>query len=167
MTDSFYIHPLADVKTTLIGARSKIWQFCVVLPGAKIGSDVNICSHCFIEDDVEIGSRVTVKSGVQLWNGVRLRDEVFIGPNVTFTNDKFPRSKKYPNQFLQTTIEFGASIGAGSIILPGLTIGKHAMIGAGSLVTKSIPDYAIAMGSPATIRGYVNHNESGDTSLSG
>lgn len=150
------IHITADVKSTSIGARTRIWQYVVVLPNAKIGSDVNICSHCLIENDVIVGDRVTVKSGVQLWDGLRISDDVFIGPNVTFTNDKFPRSKIYPEQFLGTRIDSGASIGGGAVILPGVVVGVGAMVGAGAVVTKSVPPYAIVVGNPARITGYVN-----------
>lgn len=147
------IHPSSDVQSTKIGNRTKVWQFVVVLPGAVIGQDCNICSHCLIENDVVIGDRVTVKSGVQLWDGVRLEDDVFVGPNVTFTNDMFPRSKIYPAAFPQTIIMKGASIGANATILPGITVGKNAMIGAGSVVTKNVPDNTLVVGNPArTIR---------------
>ncbi len=132
----------------------------VILPGAKIGSEGNICSHCLIENDVIIGDRVTIKSGVQLWDGIEIGHDVFIGPNVTFTNDKFPRSKIYPEKFLKTRIEDGASIGGGAVILPGITIGRGSMIGAGAVVTKSVPPFAIVTGSPARIVRYV---ESGST----
>jgi acetyltransferase-like isoleucine patch superfamily enzyme len=152
---NYYIHPSAEVGSKNIGENSRIWQYVVVLPGAKIGSDVNICSHCLIENDVTIGDRTTVKSGVQLWDGVHLAEDVFIGPNVTFTNDKFPRSKIYPGKFAETHIERGVSIGGGAVILPGITIGTGAMVGAGAVVTKSVPPYAIVMGSPARITGYV------------
>lgn len=108
-----FIHALADVHSTAIGADTRIWQFVVILPGARIGQDCNICSHCLIENDVVLGDRVTVKSGVQLWDGLRIADNVFIGPNVTFTNDKFPRSKQYPRHFAQTIVMTGASIGGG------------------------------------------------------
>lgn len=134
------IHPLSDVKSQNIGKDSKIWQFCVVLPNAIIGENCNICSHCFIENDVIIGNNVTIKNGVQLWDGIRIEDNVFIGPNVSFTNDKYPRSKRYPNKFLQTVIKKGASIGAGAVILPGITIGEYALIGAGAIVTKDVGD---------------------------
>jgi UDP-2-acetamido-3-amino-2,3-dideoxy-glucuronate N-acetyltransferase len=146
-----HFHPTADVQSNEIGEGTRIWQFVVVLPGAKIGHDVNICSHCFIENDVIVGNRVTIKSGVQLWDGIRVGDDVFIGPNVTFTNDKFPRSKIYPEKFLETHIENGASIGAGAVILPGVRIGTGAMIGAGAVVTKSVPPYTTVTGSPAKI----------------
>ncbi len=149
------IHRTAEVQSLDIGKNTNIWQFVVVLAKAKIGDDVNICAHCFIENDVIIGDRVTVKSGVQLWDGICIEDDVFIGPNVTFTNDKFPRSKIYPNNFPITRIQKGASIGAGAVILPGITIGTKSMVGAGAVVTKSVPPYAIVMGSPARITGYV------------
>ena len=152
---SLTIHSLADVQSKNIGQNTKIWQFVVVLAGAKIGADCNICSHCLIENDVILGDRVTVKSGVQLWDGMRVGDDVFIGPNVTFTNDKFPRSKLYPEHFSHTIVMTGASIGGGAVILPGLTIGAHAMVGAGAVVTRSVPEGAIAVGNPARIVGSV------------
>lgn len=145
------IHPSSDVQSTQIGAGTRIWQFVVVLPGAKLGAGCNICSHCLIENDVVVGDRVTVKSGVQLWDGIRIEDEVFIGPNVTFSNDRFPRSKQYPEAFLQTVVKTGASIGANATLLPGITIGRNAMIGAGSVVTKDVPDHALVVGNPARI----------------
>ena len=145
------IHPLADVQSRNIGDGTTVWQFVVILPEARIGSGTNICSHCFIENDVVIGDRVTVKSGVQLWDGLRIGDDVFIGPNATFTNDKYPRSKEYPESFPKTVVESGASIGAGAVILPGIKIGKGAMVGAGAVVTKSVPAFAIVIGSPARV----------------
>lgn len=155
MTSSL-INVLAEVQTPHIGKGSRVWQFVVILSGAKIGEDCNICSHCLIENDVVIGDRTTVKSGVQLWDGVRLGDDVFVGPNVTFTNDRFPRSRQRPEAFLTTIIESGASIGGGAVILPGITIGRNAMVGAGAVVTRSVPPNAIVTGNPATIKGYVN-----------
>jgi UDP-2-acetamido-3-amino-2,3-dideoxy-glucuronate N-acetyltransferase len=151
-------HPMSDVQTKHIGEGTRIWQYVIILAEAVIGRDCNICSHCFIENDVQIGDRVTIKSGVQLWDGLRIGNDVFIGPNVTFTNDKYPRSKQYPDAFLETQIEDGASIGGGAVILPGLRIGAGAMIGAGAVVTKSVPNYAIVTGSPARIVGYVGTN---------
>jgi UDP-2-acetamido-3-amino-2,3-dideoxy-glucuronate N-acetyltransferase len=147
------IHSTADVQTSNIGYGTTVWQFVVILPGARIGSGVNICSHCFIENDVVVGDRVTVKSGVQLWDGLRIGDDVFIGPNTTFTNDKYPSSKVYPESFPVTTIEAGASIGGGAVILPGVVIGRGAMVGAGAVVTKSVPPFAIVTGSPARVTG--------------
>lgn len=135
-----FIHNLSDVKTKNIGKDTRIWQFCVILENAVIGENCNINANVLIENDVIIGNNVTVKCGVQLWDGLRVEDNVFIGPNVTFTNDIFPRSKQYPEKFLMTTIKKGASIGANSTILPGITIGENAMIAAGSIVTKDVPD---------------------------
>lgn len=150
-----FFHPSSEVLTSKVGSRTNVWQFVVILSGAKIGADCNICSHCLIENDVVVGDRVTVKSGVQLWDGIRLEDDVFIGPNVTFTNDPFPRSKQYPAAFPVTTVKAGASIGGGAVILPGITIGRHAMVGAGSVVTKDVPDGAVVVGNPARIVRYV------------
>ena len=150
------IHPLADVQTAQIGDGTKVWQFVVALPGARIGGDCNICSHCFIENDVIIGDRVTIKNGVQLWDGLRVGDDVFVGPNVTFSNDKSPRSKHHLTEVLRTEIESGASLGAGATVLPGLKIGRNAMIGAGAVVTRSVPAYAIVVGNPARIIGYAD-----------
>jgi acetyltransferase-like isoleucine patch superfamily enzyme/dTDP-4-dehydrorhamnose 3,5-epimerase-like enzyme len=153
-----FIHESSDVQASEIGQGTKIWQYCVILPEAKIGSNCNICAQVFIENDVVLGNDVTIKNGVQIWDGVRIEDKVFIGPNVTFTNDKKPRSKQTPPSFLKTVICFGASLGANSTILPGLTIGAGAMVGAGTVVTKSIPPYAIVVGNPGVIVGYVNAN---------
>ena len=152
------IHSLADVQSKNIGDNTRIWQFCVVLPNAKIGTNCNICAQVLIENDVIIGNNVTVKSGVQLWDGLRIENDVFIGPNVTFTNDKFPRSKHYPDSFPQTILRKGASIGGGAVILPNIIIGEAAMVGAGAVVTRSIPDRAVVIGNPARIIGYLNEN---------
>jgi UDP-2-acetamido-3-amino-2,3-dideoxy-glucuronate N-acetyltransferase len=149
-------HKLSDVASDAIGDGTRIWQYVVILPGARIGSDCNICAHVFIENDVVIGDRVTIKCGVQLWDGLRVGNDVFIGPNATFTNDLFPRSKKYPDKYLTTTIEAGASIGAGAVILPGLTVGQEALVGAGATVTRSVPPRAIVVGNPARIIGYTD-----------
>ena len=143
------IHPTADVKTGRIGASTKVWQYCVVLEGASLGDDCNICAHCFIENDVVVGNRVTIKSGVYIWDGTVIEDDVFIGPNVTFSNDKYPRSKRYPSEFLPTVIKRGASIGAGAVMLPGVTVGEGALIGAGAVVTKSVRAGAVVVGNPA------------------
>ena len=143
------IHQTSDVQSKKIGAGTQIWQFCVVLENAQIGADCNICSHCFIENDVIVGDRVTIKCGVQLWDGLRVEDDVFIGPNVTFINDKHPRSKQYPEEFSKTTLKAGASIGANATILPGVTIGAGAMVAAGAVVTHDVPPGAVVMGNPA------------------
>ena len=123
----------------------------VILQGAKIGANCNVCAHVLIEGDVQIGNNVTVKSGVYLWDGLRIEDDVFIGPNATFTNDLLPRSKKYPSQFKKTHIRRGASIGANATILPGLEIGEFSMVGAGAVVTKNVEPYAVVAGNPAKV----------------
>lgn len=153
---AIYIHPLSEVQSTSIGDESRIWQYTVILQGALIGAAANICSHCYIENDVVIGDRVTIKAGVQLWNGLRVGNDVFIGPNATFANDKFPRSKRHIPKPLATQVEDGASIGAGAVILPGITIGRDSMVAAGAVVTRSVPPNAIVKGNPARISGYVN-----------
>jgi len=151
----FKIHPLADVQSTKISTGTTIWQFSVVLSGAKIGKNCNINALTLIENDVVLGDNITVKSGVQIWDGLRVEDNVFIGPNVTFTNDFTPRSKQRPTKFLKTTLKQGASIGANSTIVGGLIVGKYAMIGVGSVVTKNVPDYTLVYGNPAQPKGYV------------
>lgn len=158
MSNSPFLHALADVQSTSIGRDTKIWQFVVILSGAVIGSGCNICSHCFIENDVVIGDRVTVKNGVQLWDGLRIEDDVFIGPNVTFTNDLYPRSKKYLDRYPTTRIRRGASIGGGSTLLPGVEIGEDAMVGAGAVVTHSVPAGAVVLGNPARVVRYVDRH---------
>lgn len=149
------IHKLSDVKSTKIGKGTNIWQFCVVLADADIGDNCNINANVLIENDVVIGDNVTIKSGVQVWDGITIEDNVFIGPNVTFTNDMFPRSKCYPQSFLKTTIKDHASIGANSTIIAGITIGSYAMIGAGSVLTKSVKEHELWYGNPAKHIGYV------------
>ena len=142
------IHSLSDCLSKNIGKNTNVWQYVVILSKAVIGDNCNICAHSFIENDVKIGNGVTVKCGVYLWDGIVIEDNVQIGPNVTFTNDKYPRAKK--DFILQRTlIKNNASIGAGSTILGGVTIGENAMIGAGSLVTKDIPANELWVGSPA------------------
>ena len=147
------IHLLSDVQSKNIGAGTTIWQYCIVLPGAQIGKDCNICSHCFIENDVVIGNNVTVKTGVYLWDGISIEDDVFIGPNVTFTNDIYPKSQRGVEQmsasYPKTIIGKGASIGGGATILPGITIGEGALIGAGSVVTKDVNPNAVVYGNGA------------------
>ena len=151
-----YIHPLADVKSEQIGDGTYVWQFAVVLGDARIGTNCNINCHTFVENDVIIGNNVTIKSGVYLWNGMRIADNVFIGPNVTFTNDKYPRSKVYPSTFQVTHLKENCSIGANATILGGITIGKFAIIGAGSVVTKDVPAHALVLGNPAKIAGWID-----------
>lgn len=154
--EAFFKHETALVQTEKVGQGSRIWAFVNVLPGAVIGTDCNICDHVFIENDVIVEDRVTIKCGVQLWDGIHLESDVFVGPNVTFTNDKFPRSQHYPGSFPKTIIKQGASIGGNATILPGLTIGSYAMVGAGAVVTHSVPANAIVVGNPARIVGYVD-----------
>lgn len=150
-----FVHPAGICESSSIGSGSRVWALAHVLPGAVLGEDVNVCDHVFIENDVVVGDRVTIKSGVQLWDGTRVGHDVFIGPNVTFTNDRFPRSKHYPDQFATTTIEDGASIGGGAVILPGVTVGTLAMVGAGAVVTKDVPARAVVVGNPARVVGYL------------
>jgi UDP-2-acetamido-3-amino-2,3-dideoxy-glucuronate N-acetyltransferase len=150
------IHPQALCESDQVGEGTRIWAFAHVLPGARIGRDCNICDGVFIENEVRIGDRVTVKCGVQLWDGISLDDDVFVGPNATFCNDPFPRSKRPPDPFPQTRVQRGASIGANATILAGLTIGAGAMVGAGAVVTRSVPPHAIVRGNPARIAGYVD-----------
>jgi acetyltransferase-like isoleucine patch superfamily enzyme len=148
-----FIHPLADVQSSHIGRATKIWQFVVVLPGARIGDNCTVCSHCFIESDVVLGDRVTVKNGVFLWDGLQVGNDVFIGPNVTFTNDRYPRSGNHAFKRFETVIADNASIGAGAVILPGVHIGRGAMVGAGAVVTRDVPAGMLAVGNPARISG--------------
>jgi acetyltransferase-like isoleucine patch superfamily enzyme/dTDP-4-dehydrorhamnose 3,5-epimerase-like enzyme len=152
---TYFKHPTALVESALVGDGTRIWAFAHVLPGAKIGRDCNICDHTFIENDVVVGDRVTIKCGVQLWDGVRIEDDVFIGPNATFTNDPFPRSRQRPERFTPTLIKKGASIGANATILPGITIAEDAMIGAGTVVTHNVPRNAVVRGNPGEIVSYV------------
>ncbi len=146
-----YVHPNAICESVHIGAGTRIWAHVHVLPGAVIGADCNICDGVFIENDVRIGDRVTIKNGVQIWDGVRLEDDVFVGPNATFTNDRFPRSRVPMASIPETLVRRGASIGANATILPGITIGEEAMIGAGSVVTRDVPPGVVVTGNPARV----------------
>ncbi|CAM4332541.1 acetyltransferase-like isoleucine patch superfamily enzyme [Paenibacillus endophyticus] len=152
---SYFKHEYALVETDKIGEETRIWAFTHILSGAEIGRNCNINDHTFIENDVVLGDNVTVKSGVYIWDGVRIKDNVFIGPNVTFTNDLNPRSKQYPKEFEKTIINEYASIGANATIVAGNNVGKYAMVGAGSVVTKSIPNHTLWYGNPAKMQGYV------------
>ncbi len=143
------IHPTAEVQTTNVGTGTQVWQHTVVLAGATIGRDCNLNAHCFVENDVVMGDRVTLKCGVYLWDGMRVGNDVFIGPNATFTNDKYPRSKRYPEVFQGIVIGNGASIGANATVLGGVTIGENALVGAGAVVTRDVPAGATVVGNPA------------------
>lgn len=162
-----FIHKLADVSSDEIGQGTRIWQFAIVLKGAVLGQDCNICAHTFIEQDVVLGDRVTVKSGVFLWAGTRIGNDVFLGPNATFTNDKFPRSKHYPEQFSGIVIEDGASVGANATLLPGIRIGMHAMVGAGAVVTCDVPARAIVAGNPARVLRFLPLTVADDSNTRG
>jgi UDP-2-acetamido-3-amino-2,3-dideoxy-glucuronate N-acetyltransferase len=161
----YFVHEKGICESTKIGENTRIWAFAHVLPGATLGAECNICDGVFIENDVAIGDRVTIKCGVQVWDGVTLEDDVFIGPNATFTNDPFPRSKQHPEAYTRTLVRKGASIGGNATLLAGVTIGTHAMVGAGSVVTKSVPPYAIVAGNPARIINYVGSERSAETPL--
>jgi acetyltransferase-like isoleucine patch superfamily enzyme len=150
MADSFFVHERALVETDSIGPGTRVWAFAHVMEGAVIGADCNVCDHTFIEADTVIGDRVTIKSGVYLWNGLRVQDDVFIGPQATFTNDRFPRSKE-PFERMITTICRGATIGAGAVLLPGVTVGERAMVGAGAVVIADVPSFAVVVGNPARV----------------
>ena len=147
---NYKVHKTAEVASDKIGVGTTIWQFSVVLEGAKIGKYCNVNAQTFIEDDVVIGNNVTIKSGVQIWNGGRIED-----PNVTFTNDISPRSKRHPDKFTQTFVRKGASIGANATLIAGVHVGEFALVGAGSVITKDIAPHALAYGNPATQHGWV------------
>ncbi|HJA14153.1 MAG TPA: N-acetyltransferase [Candidatus Butyricimonas faecavium] len=154
---SCFIHELADVHSCSVGDFTRIWQFCVILEGAVIGENCNICAGVLVENDVIVGNNVTVKSGVQLWDGVRVDDDVFIGPNVTFTNDLIPRSKQYPQSFRKTILKKGCSIGANATIVAGVNIGEYALVGAGSVVTRDVPPNTVWYGNPAKFVKYISN----------
>ncbi len=152
----FFQHPMAVVEAgAVIGRGTRIWAFAHVLSGAVIGEDCNICDHTFVEGRVRIGNRVTVKSGVYLWDGLILEDDVFIGPAAVFTNDLRPRSRKPLDEIPQTVLQQGCTVGANCTVLPGLTLGRWAMIGAGAVVTHNVPDFGLVRGSPARLVGWV------------
>ena len=153
---TYFVHPNGLCETDAVGEGTRIWAFAHILPGARIGRDCNVCDGVFVEGDVVVGDRVTIKCGVQLWNGVTLKDDVFVGPNATFTNDRLPRSRCLQEQVARTLVAAGASIGANATILPGLTIGARSMVGAGSVVTRDVPPGAIVKGNPARITGYTD-----------
>jgi len=152
--DGVFVHPNALLESTRVGPGTRVWAFAHVLPGAVIGRDCNVCDHVFVENDVVVGDRVTMKCGIQLWDGLRVEDDVFLGPNVTFTNDRYPRSKQHLERYPETVVKRGASIGANATILPGVIIGAGAMVGAGAVVTRNVPPNAVVVGNPARIVRY-------------
>ena len=154
----YFTHPEGCVESSEVGAGTRVWAYAHILKGARIGADCNICDHTFVEGGAVVGDRVTVKCGVQLWNGVTLEDDVFVGPNATFTNDPFPHSGRRPVEFSRTLVRRGASIGANATLLPGVTVGAGAMVGAGAVVTRDVPARAIVMGNPAVVTGFVRHD---------
>ena len=156
---------MSEVFSSNIGDRTKIWQFSVILEGAQIGSDCNICSHVFVENKVTIGDNVTIKAGVQIWDGVSIEDNVFVGPNVSFSNDKRPRSKHFLDQSENTTLKHGCSIGSNATILPGITVGEFAIVGAGAVVTKDVCPYSIVVGNPARITSFITNEVDADYSV--
>lgn len=151
MSNSPFIHSASICESNQIGDRTRIWAFTHILPGAKIGEDCNICDFVFIENKVIIGNRVTVKSGVYLWDGLIIEDDVFIGPSAVFTNDKYPKSRHWSENYQTTTLKKGSSIGAGAVILPGITIGAGASVGAGAVVTHDVPENSVVVGNPARV----------------
>jgi UDP-2-acetamido-3-amino-2,3-dideoxy-glucuronate N-acetyltransferase len=158
--DDVFVHEQGICESDQVGAGTRIWAFAHILPGARVGSDCNICDGVFIEGGAKVGNRVTIKSGVQLWDGVELEDDVFVGPNATFTNDPFPRSRAWLDEYPRTVVGSGASVGANATILPGIQVGRGAMVGAGAVVTRPVPPNAIVSGNPARIHGY---SEAGGT----
>lgn len=149
---TIFIHPLSDVQSANIGENTKIWQFCVVLENTIIGENCNICAHVFIENQVAIGNNVTIKCGVQIWDGIVIEDDVFIGPNVTFCNDRYPKSRNSNWQLEGVLVKKGATIGANATILPGIIIGENAIVGAGSVVTKNVDANTTVVGNPARVK---------------
>ncbi len=156
MDKNYFVHPNALVESDDIGAKTRIWAFAHVLKNVVIGEDCNLCDYVFVESGVTIGNRVTIKNGISLWEGLEVEDDVFLGPNAVFTNDLFPRSKRHTGNFFKTLLQKGASVGANATILCGITLGKYSLIGAGSVVTKSVPDFALVTGNPAKFRYWVS-----------
>lgn len=152
----YFIHPNALVESENIGSKTRIWAFAHVLKNVSIGEDCNLCDYVFVESGVKIGNRVTIKNGISLWEGLTIEDDVFLGPNAVFTNDMFPRSKRHSGNFLDTLLKKGASVGANATILCGITLGKYCLIGAGAVVTKSVPDFALVTGNPAKFRYWIS-----------
>ena len=153
--ENYFIHEKARCESPNIGKNTRIWGFTHVMKNAVIGANVNIGENCFIENDVVVGDDVVIKNGISLWDGINIEDRVFLGPHMVFTNDLFPRAKVFHDAVIRTTIQFGASVGANATIICGNTLGKFSMVGAGSVVTKNVPDYAMVYGNPAKLHGYI------------
>jgi UDP-2-acetamido-3-amino-2,3-dideoxy-glucuronate N-acetyltransferase len=154
---NYFQHPHALVESDRIGEGTRIWAFAHVLNGAQIGAGCNLCDHVFVENKVRIGDGCTIKNGVSLWDGVVLENSVFVGPNAVFTNDMNPRAAvhKNPDALLRTVVRKGASIGANATIVCGVTLGQYAFVGAGAVVIRDVPDYAMVVGNPAHVIGYM------------
>lgn len=155
MSDHFFRHPLALVESDEIGAGTRVWAWAHVMAGARIGADCNIGEHCFVESGAVLGDRVTVKNGVAIWDGVVAEDDVFLGPNAVLTNDPRPRSRNPDFKPSPTRLARGCSVGANATVLCDLTVGRHALVAAGAVVTRDVPDHALVVGAPARVRGHV------------
>jgi acetyltransferase-like isoleucine patch superfamily enzyme len=155
VTSRYHAHPTALIESPNVGAETRIWAYCHVLPGAVIGQECNIGDHCYIEGGVTIGDRAVIKNGVSIWRGVTLEDSVFVGPNVAFTNDRVPRAKAHRGEYDRTLVREGASLGANATLVAGVTVGRFALVGAGAVVTRDVPDFGLVLGNPARLRGYV------------
>ena len=149
------VHPRALVETGEVGAGTRVWAFAHLAPGSRVGRDCNVCDHTFVEGGVVVGDRVTIKSGIYLWDGVTVEDDVFLGPNVVFTNDLYPRSRRRPEAWTPTLVRAGASVGANATLVAGITVGRYAMVGAGAVVTRDVPDFGLVIGNPARLAGHV------------
>jgi UDP-2-acetamido-3-amino-2,3-dideoxy-glucuronate N-acetyltransferase len=154
-----FIHPNASCDSSDIGEDTRIWGFTRIMKGVQIGKNCNICDFVFIESGVKIGDNVTIKSGVYIWTGVSIENDVFVGPNVTFTNDKYPVSKSYPPIVEKTVLRNGCSVGAGATILPGIEVGSFARVGAGAVVTKNVDPYTLVFGNPAKLQRMLSTND--------
>lgn len=154
---SVYVHPLALCESDEVGPRTRVWAFAQIMAGARVGSDCNVCGHAFIESGARVGNGVTVKNAVLVWDGVTVEDEVFLGPNMVFTNVRDLRAARRPRpeQFLPTLVRRGASIGANATIVCGVTVGEQALVAAGSVVTRDVPAFALVAGNPARVRAWV------------
>lgn len=165
LSSTVFIHSSAICESHAVGDGTRLWAFSHVLNGAVVGRDCNIGDHVYIEGGARIGDRVVIKNQVMIWDGVTIEDDVFLGPGMIFTNDRYPRSRRMADVsrrygrregwLSRTVVRHGASIGAGAVILPGLTIGRYASIGAGAVVTRDVSDHRLAVGNPARIADWV------------